>query len=189
MRVIGINGSAREDGNTALIIGIIFKELQKQGIQTELIQLASKVIEPCRGCYKCKGNRQCAFLEDDFKEIFNKMIQSDGIILGSPVYSADVSSRMKAFLERSGVIISTNKGLLKHKIGVSVVAVRRGGALNAVDTMNHFLLNKEVYLVGSIYWNMVFGNEIGEVLTDNEGIENMKNIGQNMAWLLKQINK
>lgn len=189
MKVIGVNGSAREDGNTALIINIIFSELQKQGIQTELIQLASKIIEPCKGCYKCRGNRQCAFTDDNFKEIFNKMIQSDGIILGSPVYSADVSSRMKAFLERSGVIISTNRGLLKHKVGVSVVAVRRGGALNTVDTMNHFLLNKEVYLVGSIYWNMVFGNEIGEVLTDNEGIENMKNIGQNMAWLLKQINK
>lgn len=105
-----------------------------------------------------------------------------GILLGSPVYSADVSANMKAFLERAGVIVNSNPGLLKHKVGASISAVRRGGGMTAVDTMNHFLLNKEVIIAGSTYWNMVYGK-------DEEGINNVHNLGQNMAWLLKKLYK
>lgn len=94
---------------------------------------------------------------------------------------------MKAFSERAGVIVATNPGLLKHKVGAAVSAVRRGGGLAAVDTMNHFFLNKEVILAGSTYWNMVYGKDAGDVQNDREGIENMKNLGQNMAWLIKKL--
>ncbi len=107
--------------------------------------------------------------------------------MGSPVYSADITSSMKAFLERAGVITATNPGLLKHKVGACVAAVRRGGGLTAVDTMNHFLLNKEVIIPGSTYWNMVYGKNVGDVFTDTEGVLNMHNLGLNMAWLLKTI--
>lgn len=96
---------------------------------------------------------------------------------------------MKAFLERAGVVVHTNQELLKYKVGASVAAVRRGGGMTAVDTMNHFFLDKEVLLVGSTYWNMVYGKEIGEVLQDEEGICNMRNLGQNMAWTLKMLNR
>lgn len=113
---------------------------------------------------------------------------ADGIVLGSPVYSADVTANMKAFLERAGVVVATNPGLLKHKVGASISAVRRGGGLTAVDTMNHFLLNKEVIIAGSTYWNMVYGKDVGDIFKDEEGINNMHNLGQNMAWLLKKIN-
>lgn len=185
MKVIGINGSSRKDGNTAIIIRTIFEELNKRGIETELIQLADVDIEPCRACFACKGN--CVFRKDGFSDVFSKMVRADGIILGSPVYSADVSSRMKALLDRGGVVAAVNPGILKHKLGVAVAAVRRAGGMTAVDTMNHFFLNKEMIVIGSTYWNMVYGREIGDVLKDDEGIANMRNLGQNMALILSKL--
>lgn len=187
MKVIGINGSSRKDGNTAIIIGKVFEELTKEGIETELIQLADYEIQPCRGCFACKGRGNCVFTKDNFTEIFSSIVMADGIILGSPVYSADVSAKMKAFLERAGVVVATNPGLLRHKIGASVAAVRRGGGMTTVDTMNHFMLNKEMIVVGSTYWNMVYGKNIGDVLSDDEGMANMRNLGENMAWLIKRL--
>ncbi len=189
MKVVGISGSSRKNGNTAIIIKTIFEELSKVGIETELIQLADIDIQPCRACFACKGKRNCVFKNDGFSDVFNRMVDADGIILGSPVYSADVSSKMKAFLDRGGVVVAANPGLLKHKVGASVAAVRRAGGMTAVDTMNHFMLNKEMIAVGSTYWNMVYGREIGDVLNDEEGMANMRNLGQNMAWLLKRLDK
>ena len=189
MKVLGINGSARADGNTAIIMNLVFDELRQCGIQTKLVQLADHVIELCRGCFACQGKGNCVFHNDPFAEIFAKAVQADGILLGSPVYSADVSANMKAFLERGGVVASANPGLLRHKVGASVAAVRRGGGMTAVDTMNHFMLNKEMFVVGATYWNMVYGKDIGDVLRDDEGVKNMRNLGQNMAWLMKQLEK
>ena len=186
MKVIGINGSARKDGNTALILRMVLAELEQEGIGTELIQLADREIAPCRGCFGCRGKNTCIFGNDGFAPVWEKMTAADGILLGSPVYSADVSARMKALLERAGVVAAVNPGLLKHKTGAAVAAVRRGGGLAAVDTMNHFFLNKEMILAGSTYWNMVYGREPGDVLNDAEGVANMKNLGRNMAWLLKR---
>lgn len=189
MKVIGINGSARKDGNTAIIIRTVFEELNKAGIETELIQLAGEVVEPCKGCFACKSRGNCVFRKDAFARVFQKMTEADGIILGSPVYSADVSATMKALLERGGVVVATNPGLLRHKVGAAVAAVRRGGGMTTVDTMNHFFLNKEVIIAGSTYWNMVYGRVPGDVLQDEEGISNMRNLGENMAWLMHKLHE
>lgn len=189
MKVLGISGSPRRDGNTAILIRTIFGELNDQGIDTELIQLSDVTIKgcvACGGCVACKNN-QCVITDDNFNDCFAKMVAADGIILGSPVYSAGVTSQMKALIDRAAIVLAANKGLLKHKVGAAVVAARRGGAISAVDTLHHFLHSKEMFLVGSTYWNMVFGRDIGEVTQDQEGIDNIKNIGQNMAWLLKKI--
>lgn len=187
MKVIGINGSARKDGNTAIIVGKVFDELNEEGIETELIQLADYEIQPCLGCFACKGRGNCVFAKDGFAEIFSRIVEADGIILGSPVYSADVSAKMKAFLERAGVVVATNPRLLRHKVGASVAAVRRGGGMTTVDTMNHFMLNKEMIVVGSTYWNMVYGKNVGDVINDDEGMANMRNLGENMSFILKRI--
>ena len=189
MKVLGINGSSRKNGNTALIIKAVFEELEKENIQTEMIQFSGNIIEPCKGCFACKGKCNCVFKNDMFYQCFEKMKAADGVILGSPVYSADITANMKAFLERAGVVVATNSGLLKHKVGVSISAVRRGGGMTAVDTMNHFLLNKEMIVMGSSYWNMVYGKNVGDVYHDEEGINNMHNLGENMAWILKKINQ
>lgn len=183
MKVIGINGSSHKEGNTAIIINTVFEELNKAGIETELIQLADIDIQPCRACFACKGHDNCVFKGDVFCDVFNRIVKADGIILGSPVYSADVSSKM-TFLDRGGVVVATNPGLLRHKVGASVAAVRRAGGMTAVDTMNHFMLNKEMIVVGSTYWNMVYGKNVRDVFNDEEGIANMRNLGQNMAWIL-----
>lgn len=115
------------------------------------------------------------------------MVDADGIILGSPVYNANISANMQALLERASVITDMNKGLLKHKVGAAVAAARRGGALNTLDAINHFFLLQDMFIVGSSYWNMAYGRLPAEVEQDEEGIETMKNLGTNMAYLLNAM--
>jgi len=191
MKVLGINGSARKDGNTAILMGKVFEELEEAGIETELVQFSNQIIEPCKACWACGGQKNCVHRKDAFRGIFEKMAGADGILLGSPVYSANISANMQAFLERAAVVTDMNRdaGLFRYKIGASVAAVRRGGALQAVDAMNHFFLNHEMFVVGSVYWNMGYGQMPGDVLKDQEGLDNMKNLGQNMAFLLKALEK
>lgn len=190
MRVVGINGSPRKDGNTAIILRTVFAELEKHGIQTELVQMAGSSVRGCLACYACfkNKNRQC-IQKDGINAIIAKMVEADGIILGSPVYFTDVTAEMKAFIDRVGLVSKANDYLFKYKAGAAVMAVRRGGATHALDTMYHFLHYNQMFTVGSTYWNMVFGREIGEVQQDAEGMENMRVLGENMAWLLKKINK
>ncbi|WP_432718707.1 flavodoxin family protein [Pectinatus frisingensis] len=191
MKVVGINGSTRKDGNTAIIIKKVFDELKKDSINTELIQFAGKPLHGCTGCGACfkTRNNRCIMQDDMFNEYMQKLIEADGIILGSPVYFSDVTAEMKAFIDRAGMVANANGGLLKYKAGAAVMAVRRGGATHAFDTMNHFLHYMQMFLVGGSYWNMVYGREIGEVENDKEGLENMRVIGENMTWLLHHIAK
>ena len=148
MKVLGINGSARKDSNTAIMIKKAFEELEKAGIETELIQLSGEVIQPCKACWACGGKGNCVHQKDIFREVFEKMKAADGIILGSPVYSANISANMQAFLERAAVVSDMNRGMFRHKAGAAVAAARRGGALNAIDAMNHFFLLQEMFVVG-----------------------------------------
>ena len=187
MKVLAINSSARKDGNTAILINTVLEELNKAGIETEIIQLAGNVIEPCKACWACGGQGNCVHRKDSFREVFEKMKEADGILLGSPVYSANVSANMQALLERAAVVADMNPGLFTHKGGAAVAAVRRGGAMQAVDTMNHFFLNHEMIVVGSTYWNMGYGQMPGDVQKDEEGLANMRNLGQNMSYLLNTL--
>jgi len=189
VKVLGINGSSRKDGNTAIAIRAVFRELESHGIETELIQLAGSHLHGCKGCRSCAKNkdRQCIIKDDIMNECLGKMADADGIILGSPTYFSDVSSEMKALIDRAGMVSRSNDDMLKYKAGAAVMAVRRGGATHAFDTMNHFLHMMQMFLVGANYWNMVYGREIGEVEKDEEGMLNMKILGENMAWLLKKI--
>lgn len=171
----------------AIIIRTIFEELEKEAISTELIQLPDVHIKPCRitqgkDCLACMGKDNCVFKDDDFYEIFEKIKEADGLILGSPVYGTDISAEMKIFLDRLGLASIGNPYALRHKPGAAVCAVRRAGGMNTVNTMNNVMLFREMFLVGSTYWNMVYGKDIGDVLIDDEGMANMRNIGQNMAY-------
>ncbi len=187
MKVLGICGSARRNGNAAILIREVFGELERAGMETELVELAGKVIAPCRACFSCSQTGSCVFRDDAFAEVFKKMVAADGIILGSPVYSANVSSSMQAFLERAAVVADMNPGLLQYKAGASVASARRGGAMTALDAMNHFFLNHEMFVVGSSYWNMSYGRLPGDVMQDQEGMETMRGLGRNMAFLLKKL--
>lgn len=187
MKVIGLNGSARADGNTALLLNTVFEELHRAGIETELIQLAGRDLAPCRACWACGGRGGCVQRGDAFPEIFEKMKEADGILLGSPVYSANVSARMQAFLERAAVVCDTNPGLLARKAGAAVAVARRTGALQAVETMNRFFLNHEMFLPGSTYWNVAYGQLPGDARQDVEGLETMRQLGRNFAYLLHAL--
>ena len=189
MKVVAINGSARKDGNTAILINYVFAELESEGIQTELIQLAGKKIRGCIACYKCWNNKdkQCSVKDDFANECIGKMTEADGMILGSPTYFSDVTSEMKALIDRAGFVSRANDFLFKHKVGAAVVAVRRAGATHVFDSINHLFLISQMIVPGSIYWNIGMGREKGEVEKDEEGIQTMKILGQNMAWLLKKI--
>ena len=188
MKVIAINGSARKDANTAILIKEVFKELEAEGIETKMVQLSGKKIHGCAACYKCFENkdRQCAF-KDDLNPIPEKMVEADGIILGSPTYFADVSAETKALIDRSGFVSMANERMFRRKVGAAVVAVRRAGAIHAFDTINHFFLIQEMIVPGSIYWNIGVGREAGSVEGDEEGLRTMATLGKNMAWVVKRI--
>jgi multimeric flavodoxin WrbA len=189
MKVVALNGSARKDGNTAILINLVFDELKKEGIKTELIQLAGNPIAGCIACYKCfkNKNRRCSVDKDMLNDIIEKMLQADGIILGSPTYFADVSSGMRAFIERCGFVARANDYMFKYKVGAGVVAVRRAGAIPAFNSIMLFLHYMQMMIPGSSYWNIAIGRDPGEVLKDEEGVQTMKTLGQNMAWLLKKV--
>ena len=189
MKVIGVNGSPRLQGNTELLLQTVYKELNSRGIETETISLAQHFVKGCTACRTCvaRQDKRCIIEDDAFNACLGKIIAADGLILASPVYSAGVTSQMKAFIDRASIVLAANRGLLRHKAGAAIVAARRGGAISAFDTLNHFLHSKEMVLVGSTYWNMGYGNAAGEVAADQEGMANMVNLGENMAWLLQKL--
>ncbi|MHC4244484.1 MAG: flavodoxin family protein [Planctomycetota bacterium] len=189
MKVIAFNGSARKDGNTAIMIKQVFGELEKEGIETEMVQFSGQKIRGCVACYKCFENKdqRCAVKNDIANDCIEKMLEADGIILASPTYFADVSAELKALIDRAGLVAKANKEMFAKKVGASVVAVRRGGSIHAFDSMNHFFLISGMIIPGSCYWNMSFGLEKGEVENDDEGLRTMQTLGQNMAWLMKKI--
>jgi multimeric flavodoxin WrbA len=189
MKVVAFNGSARANGNTAILLNVVLDELSKEGIETELVTLAGKDIPGCRACYKCfeKADGHCAVTGDIVNGCIDKMRAADGILLGSPTYFSNITAGMKALIERAGMTSRANQDLLKRKVGAGVVAVRRAGAMHAFSSLNFFFLIGQMIVVGSNYWNIGIGREVGEVEKDIEGVQTMKVLGQNMAWLLKKL--
>jgi multimeric flavodoxin WrbA len=190
MKVVAINGSPRREGNTSILIQAVFDELTKEGIETELVSLGGHAVRGCMACYACVKNkdRHCIMEDDPINDCIDRMAAADGIILGSPVYVADVTSEMKALIDRACLVSKANGEMFRRKAGAAVIAVRRGGATHAFDTINHFFTISQMMVVGSSYWNFASGRDIGDVRKDEEGMRTMKVLGENMAWLLKKIN-
>jgi multimeric flavodoxin WrbA len=191
MKVIAFNGSARKDGNTAILLNTVLDELKAAGIETELYQLSGKPIQGCIACMKCyeNKNKKCAVEKDIINECIAKMDAADGILLGSPTYFADVSASMKALIERAGMVSRANNDMHKRKVGAGVVVARRAGAIQVFNTLNAFFLIGQMIVPGSSYWNLAHGRLPGEVKNDEEGMKTMTALGQNMAWLMKQLKK
>jgi len=189
MKVIAFNGSARKDGNTAKLINYAFEELNKEGIATELMQLSGKPIHGCIACYKCFTNkdRRCAVTDDVANECVAKMDEADAIIIGSPTYFAGITPEAKALIDRCGMVSRANADMFKRKVGAAVVSVRRAGAIHVFDTINHFFTIGQMIIVGSSYWNIGVGRNIGDVDGDEEGLKTMRDLGINMAWLLQKV--
>lgn len=188
-KVVAFNGSPRRDGNTSILIQQVFNVLNQNGIETELIQIGNKAVHGCTACGKCREfqDKKCHIKNDLLNACIEKMIEADGIILGSPVYFADITSEMKALIDVAGYVTRGNGHLLARKVAAGVVAVRRAGELHALNSMNNFFMINQMIVPGSSYWNIGVGGNIGDVLKDTEGINTMKKLGENIAWLLQKI--
>lgn len=189
IKVVAFNGSPRPEGNTSILINEVFKVLNEKEIKTELIQVGNKPVHGCTACLKCREllDRKCHIKNDLLNRCIEKMIEADGIILGSPVYFSDVTAEMKALIDVAGYVTRGNGHLLSRKVGAGLVAVRRAGELHALGTLNNFFLINQMIIPGSSYWNLAIGGQPGEVLKDTEGIQTIKKLGENMAWLLHKI--
>jgi multimeric flavodoxin WrbA len=192
MNVLLINGSPRSEGNTRKLLDQVKSVLENEGIGSELVQVGGTTIRGCLSCYRCieLKNRQCSTKNDNFNAIFTKMLEADGIVLGSPTYFADITPELKALIDRSGFVSRVNGNLFRHKAGAAVISLRRGGGIHAFDSINHLFQICGMFTVGSTYWNLGFGGREGnEVENDREGMENMRDLGQSMAFLLKKLHE
>jgi len=194
MKVVAFNGSPRIKGNTSIAIGIVFEELQNEGIDTEMIQVGGNTVYPCKACLRCRQKKDgfCYGYESNRDDILNmcvdKMFNAQGIIIGSPVYFGSVTPEIKSLIDRSGYVsrgLDTNP--LKRKVCAGLAVVRRQGAGTTLEQINNLFALNEVIIPCSTYWNMAVGREIGDILNDAEGIRTFRTLGKNMAWLLKKI--
>ncbi|MDF7826351.1 flavodoxin family protein [Pontiellaceae bacterium B12227] len=189
MKVVAINGSPRKESNTQLLLERVCRRLEKHGIETEIVKIGGKPLRGCMACGKCFENQDnlCIIKNDVMNDVIAKMIDADGIILGSPTYFSDVSTEMKALIDRAGYVTLANGSVLAGKVGAAVSAVRRGGSQHTINTMHHFFSISQMPIATSSYWNMVYGAACGEVEHDVEGMQTMDNLGENMAWLIKSL--
>ncbi|MDE7159212.1 MAG: flavodoxin family protein [Clostridiales bacterium] len=183
MKVLLINGSPHEKGCTYTALSEVATTLQKHGIETELLYLGVKPIAGCIDCGYCKREGTCVF-NDKVNELTKKIDEYDGIIVGSPVYYAGPAGQLTAFLDR---LFHVNGGKMAGKLGASVVSCRRGGASATFDRLNKYFGITNMHVVGSQYWNQVHGFTPEDVRKDEEGLQTMRTLGENMAWLLKCI--
>lgn len=187
MKVVAISGSARKGGNTFILLRRVLAVLEAEGIETELIELAGRKAQGCTVCLKCRemADGQCHGRKDAINECLDKIARADGLVIGSPVYFADLTPETKALIDRTGYVAGANPGMLTRKVGAAVVVNRRAGALHAFDSINHLFGIREMIVPGSTYWNLAVGGPIGTVEHDEEGLRTMDNLGKNIAWLLK----
>jgi multimeric flavodoxin WrbA len=191
MKALAINGSPRKGGNTEILLRKILEPLAAAGHKTDYVQVGGTRIRGCTACGACGRlkNKRCVIEDDIFNLAFAKMLDADAIVIGSPVYFADVTAETKALIDRAGRVARTNGGLLGRKIGAAAVAARRGGAIHAVDAINHLFLANQMLVPGSTYWNFGLGRDPGDVLADEEGLANMQDLGEQIAWLLGLLEK
>lgn len=189
MRVVAFNGSPRQKGNTAILLRTVLDVLEREGIETEWVQVGGQRISGCTGCRRCFERRDGACSRDDdiVNACLEKIRAADGVLLGSPIYFTDVSTEMKALVDRCGFVAKANGDMFRRKVGAAVIAVRRAGAIHGFDTMNHLFTISQMIIPGSSYWNVGVGLEPGDVARDEEGMRTMRVLGENMAWLLKKL--
>lgn len=188
MKVVAFNGSPRKEGNTFQAIKIVADELEKEGIEVEIIHVGNKIIRGCLECYSCRKNQneKCA-IDDDVNNWIQKMKEADGILLGSPTHYASITGPMKSFLDRAFYVAGANKSLFRYKVGAAVVVARRTGGMVAFEQLNNYMNNSEMLIPTSYYWNVIRGGVPGEINEDEVGKKTLRSLGKNMAWLMKLV--
>jgi multimeric flavodoxin WrbA len=183
MKALLINGSPNAKGCTFTALSLVAEELQKNGVEAEIVHVGHKNIHGCISCGKCHETGKCVF-DDIVNEVAPKFEQADALIIGSPVYYAGIAGTMKSFLDR--LFFSTHFDK-RMKVGAAVCSARRSGTTATFDQLNKYFTISEMPIAASQYWNMVHGNTPEEVAKDEEGLQIMRVLGRNMAWLLKSI--
>lgn len=186
MKVIAINGSPKKEGNTYHALQMVGNELQNEGIGFSILHIGNKMVHGCTACGKCAQNKdeRCTLTTDSLNQWIQELKDADGIILGSPVYFSGIAGTMKCFLDRLFYVAGSNDGLFRHKVGASVVAVRRSGGSATFDSLNHYLHYAEMLIASANYWNIIHGAMPGQVEEDVEGIQTLRILGKKMAYLL-----
>ena len=189
MKVLGINCSPRKGGNTEILVKEVLRSIEANGIKTEFFQIGGKKVNGCIACMKCREAKdgKCHQKNEILNICIKKMVEADGIIIGSPTYFSDLSTEAKALIDVAGYSLRGAGNPLRKKPGAAVVSVRRAGAIHAFDSINHFFLINEMIIPGSSYWNIGIAGQKGEVVNDEEGMRTMKVLGENMAWLLQRL--
>lgn len=189
MKVVAINGSPRKDSNCEMCLEVIGKELTAQGISFEIVQPGANV-HPCLACYHCldTGDVHCVQANDKVNEVIDKCLEADGIILASPVYHGGISGNMKCVLDRLMLCMGCGaENKLRHKVGAALCTLRRSGGMETYQQLLGTMNAMEMVIVTSDYWNAVHGLGNGEVAQDDEGMDVMRNLGRNMAWMVKVL--
>ncbi len=189
MRVLGISGSPRRGGNTDILINTALGVLAEQGIETEFLSLADRPVKPCTACGGCFKSETIRCVQEDpaFEGILEKFAAADGILVGSPVYFSSATPQTMSLLDRVGYVARRHPQLLRRKVGAAIVVARRAGQNFTFAQLNYFFLISEMIVPGSSYWNVAFGSKKGEVEHDKEGMETVKTLARNMAWLIKKL--
>ncbi|MBR2903200.1 MAG: flavodoxin family protein [Clostridia bacterium] len=183
MKVLLVNGSPHAKGCTYTALAEVEKALQEQGIETEIVHIGGTTIQGCRGCWACKKAGKCIY-DDEVNAFVEKAKEADGFVFGTPVYYASANGTLVSFMDR--VFYSGGK-YLSYKPAASVVSCRRGGASTTFDVLNKYYTINRMPVVSSNYWNEIHGNKAEEALQDEEGLQTMRVLGYNMAWLIKCI--
>jgi multimeric flavodoxin WrbA len=189
MKVLGVSGSPRPGGNTDIVVNLALGVLADEGIQTEFLSLADRPIKPCTGCAGCRKSDKVECVQEDpaFEGMIERFVQADGILIGSPVYFGSATPQTMALLDRVGYVARANDNLLRRKVGAAIVVARRAGHNFTFAQLNYFFLLSEMIVPGSTYWNCAIGREKGEVRSDQEGLDTIRRLAQNMAWLMKKL--
>ena len=181
MKVLMLNGSPNETGNTYNALLEIGRQLEKEGIDYEILKIGGKPVRDCIGCGQC-SEQGCVFNDDAVNEFVCKAKEADGFVFGTPVYYAHPSGRILSFLDRA---FYSGSRYFAHKPGASVAVARRGGTTASFDVLNKYFGISQMPVAGSTYWNIAHGRTPGEVTQDEEGMQTMRNLARNMAWMIK----
>ena len=186
MKIIGINGSPRANGNTKAALDVMGEVFAQENIDFEVLHIGHQ-LGPCSGCFRCAKTHACTLPDDGLNDMYQRLTQADGVVFGSPVYFASITSGMRCFMDRMGCIDMNNGRQFRFKVGVPLVVARRAGAVNAIDELVHYINYAQMIIPGSLYWPLVYGNKPGEVAQDPEGIQTVQVLAQSMAYVMKAM--
>ncbi len=186
MKVLAINGSPKNNGNTATALNVMKEVFEAKNIEFEMVTIGAENIHGCIGCGRCatSGTGRCQPFDDIVNTVLDKMEEADALIIGSPVYFAGINGSMKSFLDRL-FYAGNQKGLFKYKIGTAVAAVRRTGGSETFFDLMKFLTYAQMVIPTSTYWNVIHGRTPGEALKDEEGVQTMQTLADNMAYMMQ----